>query len=257
MLLRPKLRALFQSYTVPRFQNRYVTLRVMTLVRLRVSFAFLTCLPLHADWFRGNTHTHTNLSDGQDSPEAVARWYQQHGYHFLFITDHNGVTAVAALNTALGNGGKFLVLPGEEVTSDFGRWHVHVNALNAQRKATPQTGRDASEGLQRTIDVARASGGIAQINHPNFFWTLTADDIASSKGAALLEVFSGHHLVNTFGAGPEAPGAEEIWDRVLSKGMQIYAVAADDTHTLNRADPEGDLPGRGWIMVRAPRLGAA
>src|ERR1051325_963186 len=32
----------------------------------RVALAVLACLPLHAAWFRGNTHAHTNLSDGQD-----------------------------------------------------------------------------------------------------------------------------------------------------------------------------------------------
>jgi tetratricopeptide (TPR) repeat protein len=223
-------------------------------VRRSAALLILAFLPLQAAWFRGSTHAHTNVSDGQDPPEAVARWYRDHGYQFLFITDHNTVTDVASLNAAVGNGGKFLVLPGEEVTSDFGRWHVHVNALNAQRKAAPQTGQDALEGLRRTIDVARQAGGIAQINHPNFFWTLTADDIVASKGARLLEIFNGNHLVNNYGAGPDAPGAEEIWDRVLSKGTLIYGVAADDMHTLNGTGPDSDLPGRGWIVLRAARL---
>src|SRR5947209_7928087 len=137
----------------------------------------LTCTSLHSAWFRGVTHVHTNLSDGQNSPSDVARWYQQHGYHFVFITDHNSVTDVGALNAAFGGSRKFLVLPGEEITSDFGQWHVHVNALNPQRKAAPQTGSTAIEGLQRSIDAAREVGAIAQINHPNFFWTLTADDL--------------------------------------------------------------------------------
>jgi tetratricopeptide (TPR) repeat protein len=223
-------------------------------VRWSAALLFLAVLPLHAAWFRGVTHVHTNVSDGQDPPAAVARWYRDHGYQFLFITDHNTVTEVATLNALFGSGGRFLVLPGEEVTSDFGRWHVHVNALNAQRKAGPQTGRDAVEGLQRTIDVTHQAGAIAQINHPNFFWTLTADDIAASKGARLLEIFNGNHLVNNFGAGPDAPGAEEIWDRVLSKGTLIYGVASDDMHTLNGSGPDADLPGRGWIVVRAARL---
>ena len=40
-------------------------------------------------WWRGNTHTHTLWSDGDDFPEAVAEWYKRSGYHFLAITDHN------------------------------------------------------------------------------------------------------------------------------------------------------------------------
>src|SRR5690242_10724864 len=121
---------------------------------VRAALFLLICLPLQAAWFRGSTHAHTNQNDGQDTPEAVARWYRDHGYQFLFITDHNSVTDVSSLGTP----GKFLVFPGEEITSDFGRWHVHVNALNAQRKAAPQTGANALEGLQRSIDAARTAG---------------------------------------------------------------------------------------------------
>ena len=42
-----------------------------------------------ARWFRGNTHTHTLWSDGDDFPEPVAEWYKRAGYHFLAITYHN------------------------------------------------------------------------------------------------------------------------------------------------------------------------
>jgi hypothetical protein len=80
--------------------------------------------------------------------------------------------------------------PGEEITSDFGQSHVHVNALNAQRMAAPQTGSTAIEGLKRSLDAAREAGAIAQINHPSFFWTLTADDLAASKGAKLVKIFN-------------------------------------------------------------------
>ncbi len=40
-------------------------------------------------WWKGNTHTHTFWSDGQDYPEMVADWYKQHGYNFLTLSDHN------------------------------------------------------------------------------------------------------------------------------------------------------------------------
>lgn len=73
-----------------------------------------------------------------------------------------------------------------------------------------------------------------------------------------------HPVVNTFGAGPEAPGAEEIWDEVLSRGFVIWGVASDDEHELTellRGDPadpaHGALPGRGWITVRSQHLTTA
>ncbi len=40
-------------------------------------------------WWRGNIHTHTLWSDGDQFPEVVTQWYVEHGYHFLAISDHN------------------------------------------------------------------------------------------------------------------------------------------------------------------------
>lgn len=40
-------------------------------------------------WWRGNLHTHTFWSDGNDFPEMIAEWYRTHGYHFLALSDHN------------------------------------------------------------------------------------------------------------------------------------------------------------------------
>ncbi len=40
-------------------------------------------------WWKGNLHSHTLWSDGDDYPEMAASWYKDHGYHFLSITDHN------------------------------------------------------------------------------------------------------------------------------------------------------------------------
>ncbi|MFP4367377.1 MAG: hypothetical protein ACLFQA_09820, partial [Bacteroidales bacterium] len=40
-------------------------------------------------WLRGNMHTHTFWSDGDDFPESAAKWYKDNGYDFLVHTDHN------------------------------------------------------------------------------------------------------------------------------------------------------------------------
>jgi hypothetical protein len=62
--------------------------------------AFLGCRPADgaielsqggARWWKGNTHTHTLWSDGDDFPEMVADWYKRNGYQFVALTDHNTV----------------------------------------------------------------------------------------------------------------------------------------------------------------------
>ena len=40
-------------------------------------------------YWKGNLHTHTLWSDGDDFPEMVADWYKNHGYQFLALSDHN------------------------------------------------------------------------------------------------------------------------------------------------------------------------
>lgn len=40
-------------------------------------------------WYKGNIHTHSLWSDGDDYPEMIALWYKERGYHFLCFTDHN------------------------------------------------------------------------------------------------------------------------------------------------------------------------
>ena len=44
-------------------------------------------------WYKGNTHTHSLWSDGNDFPEMITDWYKQHGYDFLAISDHNVLQA--------------------------------------------------------------------------------------------------------------------------------------------------------------------
>src|SRR5262245_32554540 len=40
-------------------------------------------------WFKGNLHTHSLWSDGNDYPEMIADWYKRNGYQFLALSDHN------------------------------------------------------------------------------------------------------------------------------------------------------------------------
>ena len=51
----------------------------------------------NVDWgsfnqYKANLHTHTTISDGSMSPQAVVDLYQQNDYTILSITDHNNVS---------------------------------------------------------------------------------------------------------------------------------------------------------------------
>jgi len=62
------------------------------------SILFLTCLLIisckspeneTSTWYKGNLHTHTYWSDGDEFPEMVLDWYKTKGYDFVALSDHN------------------------------------------------------------------------------------------------------------------------------------------------------------------------
>lgn len=207
-----------------------------------------------AGWYKGNTHTHTLNSDGDSTPDEVVQWYRSHRYHFLVLTDHNFLTSVDALDALHGADGKFLVMRGEEVTDGFSGKPLHINGLDVARKVDPQKGTSVVDVLQRNVDAIRAANGVPHINHPNFGWAVTADELRQVRNNKLFEVFNGHPQVNNIGGGG-VPGLEAAWDAILSSGTLLYGIAVDDAHTFK--DPGNPLvagPGRGWVMVRAASL---
>lgn len=201
-------------------------------------------------WYRGNLHTHTTESDGDSSPADVVRWYGEHGYDFLVITDHNKVTAV--------HDDKLLVIPGEEVTDRSAKKPLHVNAIGISKVVTPQHGDSIPATLQHDVDAVRDAGGIAEINHPNFGWAFGADEMRQVNGFTLLEIASGHPLVNMQGGGG-VDSAEAMWDALLRSGKHVYAVAVDDAHHFHCDSNVKDYapPGKAWIVVRAEKLDQA
>ena len=199
----------------------------------------------HAAWWKGNLHTHTLESDGDSTPATVAKWYADHGYDFLAITDHDKLTRL--------DNAPLLLIPGEEVTARLPKRPLHVNAIGLERVVKPQTGATPVEVLQRNLDAVREAGGLTIVNHPNFGWAFGADELLQLEGVTMLEIASGHPFVNAEGP----PSVESMWDRMLTAGKRVYGVAVDDMHHLvDPLDVESVPPGRAWVCVRAEKLDA-
>jgi hypothetical protein len=182
------------------------------------------------------------------------RWYREHGYHFLVLTDHNFLTSVTALNALHGADERFIVIKGEEVTDRFGDKPLHINGLDVSAQVAPQGGSSVTDVLQRNVDAIRKADGVPHINHPNFRWAVTPDELKRVRNNKLLEIFNGHPQVNNAGGGG-VPGLEEAWDAILSDGTLLYGIAVDDAHTFkDPGNPNVAGPGRGWVSVRAARL---
>ena len=256
-------------------------------------------------WWRGNTHTHTLWSDGDDFPEAVAEWYKRNGYHFLAITDHNTLASAERWLLVPASGrareaytkyrersgstwveerrsgdtlrvrlkrfpeyrarveesGRFILVAGEEITQYLGGKGAHMNALNLRESVSEQKGATLVEMFQKDLDSLRSQETrtgreiVAVLNHPNFLWSQTAEDLVALPDLRFFEVYNGHPLVNLLGDSLR-PGTERMWDIVLTRrltsgGRILYGVATDDAHDYHEFGPRQRNPGRGWIMVRS------
>jgi hypothetical protein len=262
-------------------------------------------------WWKGNTHTHSLWSDGDQYPEMIVEWYRQHGYQFLALSDHNvmlvGERWIDAVTNKGGEEGlrkylerfgtnwverreaagrqqvrlktleefrgkfeepgHFLMIPGEEMNASFGKKPIHLNATNLRKVLQPKTGNSPYEVIQNNInailDQRKETGEpiIPHINHPNFEWSLAAEDIMRVEGERFLEIFNGHPITRNYGDTNHA-GHERIWDIVLTRrlaefGMEpMWGTAVDDAHNYHEMKIGHSNPGRGWIMVRAAELSA-
>lgn len=203
-------------------------------------------------WFRGNTHAHTDRSDGDSPPDVVARWYREHGYHFLVLSDHNVFTDPAELAALVDS--TFILIPGEELTTAFERRPVHVNALNIPHLLQPQQDTTLLGTLQKNVDEVRSVAGVPHVNHPNFRWALDTATLARLERDRLIEIFNGHPLVHNQG-GDDRPGMEAVWDHLLTAGKRIYGIAVDDAHHFQgEFAADRSNPGRGWVAVLAAAL---
>ncbi|MEW6305011.1 MAG: hypothetical protein AB1705_16165 [Verrucomicrobiota bacterium] len=264
-----------------------------------------------ARWWKGNLHTHSLWSDGDDYPEMIADWYKKNGYHFLMLTDHNtlsegerwsGVATNRGGQPALDkyvkrfggqwveqrteNGklqvrlktfeefrtlfdepGRFLMIQGEEVSDRYKNAPVHVNATNVRKVIKPQGGDSVLATMQNNVDAVlkqREETGqliYPHINHPNFQWAITAEELMQVKGEKFFEVYNGHPLVHTEGDATHA-GIERMWDIVLTRRLAelglpvMYGLGTDDSHHYHTNAIGKSNSGRGWVVVRAASLTA-
>ena len=68
---------------------------------------FMRILENRGNWYKGNLHMHTTMSDGVLDPVEAINVYREAGYDFIAITDHRKIGHP-------WQDGSFLILPGVE-----------------------------------------------------------------------------------------------------------------------------------------------
>lgn len=215
------------------------------------------------NWYKGNLHMHTTMSDGVLDPVEAINVYREADYDFIAITDHRKVGHLWQDNS-------FLILPGVEWdTGDAVNMPVyHILGIGMDRETVdfyhgaPYEGAplgNTRAGMwvggrtnrkryyphpQAIIEAVRAAGGIAILAHP-------AWSVMSPEEIYDLHGLSGAEIFNSVSGFPFNPGRDEAsyyWDIWAKNGKLVCAFANDDTHYYDGEQTKA------FTMVNAPAL---
>jgi hypothetical protein len=204
---------------------------------------------------------------------AYAEYLKQFGPEWVEVRGEPGKREVRLktldeFRTLFEEPEEFIFIKGEEITDNFQRHPVHMNGMNLVEHVEPVHGDGVSATIQNNLNLVVAQSEkygqpmLAHLNHPNFHFAQTAEDLFPldhKPGDGFFEMYNGHSDVRNYGD-ERHESTERIWDIVLSKRLGefgrsvIYGVATDDAHVYQVWGVGNVNPGRGWMMVRSQWL---
>lgn len=236
------------------------------------------------DWYKSNGYHFVVLSDhnilaqgekwklipkGFIYKNAFDKYLKKYGHDWVEYREDTGRISVklktfSEYKQLFEEKEQFLIIQSEEITDSFEDKPLHLNATNIREFIEPQGGASVVEVLQNNINAVikqREETGIpmmVHINHPNFNYAVSLQDMIELEQERFFEVFNGHPNVNNYGDSIHI-GSEEMWDLIniayVKRGKPlIYGIATDDSHHYHLFGSEYSNAGRGWIMVQADSL---
>ena len=210
------------------------------------------------NYYKGNMHCHSNLSDGYFSPEELKQIYKDKGYSFLAITDHEFVINHSDLddeNFITITGAEYAIkqFPNQSTLKNFNMKVCHLNfyakeqendfcfrynslsdhfsapelraKLNLPEVEEPRV--YGAEGINKLIADADKNGFFVCYNHPR--WSLeNYGDYCGYEGLWGVEVYN--NACNVDG------GYDydiNVLDDMLRDGKRVFASCGDDNHNKN------------------------
>lgn len=203
------------------------------------------------NWYKGNLHTHSTLSDGRQTPEERVKAYKERGYSFLAITDHNLFASYPEFCSD-----EFIVLPATECDRDaiqLSNPHVYIHAVGVHEgeisekisvKLPAYSTERKDKAWQDLLDEMNRSGHFAIIAHP--VWSrMSIEQLKTLHDYIGIEVYN-----TTCDRRWYAGKSDYMIDCCLRENKKVLLFASDDCHG---DEASGDMFG-GWIVVKAKEL---
>ena len=134
-------------------------------------------------WYKGIVHAHANWGAPQlptTSPDVVVRWYREHNYNFVSVTDLNYYTPPEGLKALFDAPGRFLVVPGSGPSKDPiqpGNKIVDTIGIGIKGPVDPPVGDTVAAVLDSEAKAIRRAGGLPIAAHPNLTYQFTGTEL--------------------------------------------------------------------------------
>ena len=230
-------------------------------------------IPESGKFYKANLHCHTNISDGNQSPEEVKELFKSMGYSAVCYTDHEVLIGHKDLCDD-----EFIALHGyeaaikQDLSKHTGRfmpvYHFNMIAEDQDNLIMPRcfvnnpsmsgnarewfdncarynendiidTTEYSIEWLNEYLPAVRDAGFLITYNHPQ--WSLqSCNDYLGLKGLHAIEVINGACI-----------GVNDCtsihFEQLLRDGTDILPVGGDDNHAASHC-------GSAWTMIKAEEL---
>lgn len=158
-------------------------------------------------------HTHSNISDGTDSPEALVQIAVNLGITTIALCDHD---TTAGLSRFLSHATRFNLkaIPGIEISAEWKQGNCHILGLNVDVK-----NRQFESILQKIRDGRELRNMQICEKLKNIGTPIDIDDIAEfAKG----EIIARPHIAMAMMKKGYCTSIDDAFNRYLSKGAPAY-----------------------------------
>ena len=237
-------------------------------------------LPETGNFYKVNMHSHSNFSDGVQTPEQLKELYKAEGYSAIAYTEHEALFDFTHLNDddflaltsyeyALGNYSNpaHCFYEGKPTCfADIEQMHLNLYAkdphnkkqicfnpafIGEKQKALLGEFSYVGEGdfkkewtiecINEIIKTARDNGFLVCYNHP--YWSMnTYETYSKLENLNMLEINNG-----ASNRGSDMDYTPYVYDQMLRLGNRISCVGGDDNHNTIHFF-------KAWTMVKAESL---
>jgi hypothetical protein len=233
-------------------------------------FDFL-CLSEHNIFGDGSVQRWYPILPGTPlNPKRVEQLQEKYGMDAVELKhehkrDYMRLKTIPELQKQFEDPEEFLLIPAEEITSNYPP--IHVNAINIRELAPAVNFVDTIEGIVANFEFVRNQSEkyniptLATFNHPNWRDGFPVETVLDIDGPMTFEIFNGHPYVWNFGD-PDTYkiSYDRFWDIALAIRLKrdprnmLYGIAVSDSHEYFKMGPKEANPGRGFVMVQAEAL---